>query len=207
MKQKKVGIINLEINNVHSIFEACVEVGYKTKLVEENEKKYNYDIIILPGIGSYKIAMKKIRKFNFKEKILNFLENNNKLLVGICLGMQLFFTKSSEFGFNKGLNLIQGNVKKINNHSRIVPHTGWNEVKQKNNNNIILNKNFNNKFFYFTHSFYCDPKDKEVICGITNYSNFNFCSVIAKNNIFGMQFHPEKSGKDGLKLLKNFQRF
>lgn len=205
MKKKKIGIINLEVNNIHSIYEACIAAGFKVRLISDKERSYNYDVVILPGIGSFKTAMNKISNMNFKDKIIEFLENKNNLLVGICLGMQLFFTKSTEFGNTHGLDLIEGKVGKINKNL-IVPHTGWNKIKLINNNQIF-DKKFDKEMFYFTHSFYCSPKQKKEIIGKTKYFNLDFCSIVQKKNIFGMQFHPEKSGKSGLRLLKNIQRY
>jgi glutamine amidotransferase len=200
--KKKIGIINLGINNLHSIKEACNSLGFKTNLVNLKKKVYNYDILILPGIGSFKMAMQIIRKNHIDKKILKYLENKNKYLVGVCLGMQLFFSKSEEFGFTKGLDLIKGNVKKFNKKKMIVPHTGWNSINIIKKNSII-SKKLGKKMFYFTHSFYCEPKNNKNILAYTKYSNFKFCSVIKKNNIFGVQFHPEKSGINGFEILKN----
>ena len=205
MKKKRVGIINLNINNIHSIYAACKVAGYKIQVIDDQKNNYNQDVIILPGIGSYKAAMKKIKEMKFNEKIKDFLEKKNKLLVGICLGMQLFFTKSKEFGDTKGLNLIEGSVEKIDK-KLIVPHTGWNQIKLK-KDNTIFTKRFDKKFYYFTHSFFCKPLKVDQIYGQTEYSKLKFCSVIGKKNIIGMQFHPEKSGKIGLELIKNFQRY
>ncbi len=205
MTKKKIGIVDLKINNIHSIFEACKEVGYKVEIIDKTHKTYNHDIVILPGIGSFKVGMGKIKEMQFDKKILDFLEKKNKFLVGICLGMQLFFSDSQEFGSTKGLNLIEGKVEKISN-KLVVPHTGWNKLELK-KNYLLSDKKFNNKMFYFTHSFVCKPKTDNHILAKTKYSSFNFCSLVLKKNIFGMQFHPEKSGKIGLDLIKNFERY
>jgi glutamine amidotransferase len=203
--KKKIGIIDLGINNLHSIREACNSLGYKTNLVNLEKKKYNYDILILPGIGSFKKAMQIVRKNNIKIKILKYLKNKNRILVGICLGMQMFFSRSEEFGLTKGLDLIKGNVKKFNKKKLIVPHTGWNSINIIKKNNII-SKRLEKKMFYFTHSFYCQPENNTNILAYTKYFNFKFCSIIQKDNIFGMQFHPEKSGIYGLKILRNLNK-
>ncbi len=202
---KKIGIIDLGINNLHSIKEACNSIGYKTNLINLKKKKYNCDILILPGIGSFKKAMQIIRKNHIKKKILQHLENKDKILVGICLGMQLFFSKSEEFGLTKGLDLIKGTVKKFSKKKMIVPHTGWNSINITKNNSII-SKKLGKKMFYFTHSFYCVPENNKNILGYTKYSSFNFCSIIKKDNIFGMQFHPEKSSENGLEILRNLNK-
>jgi glutamine amidotransferase len=203
--KKKIGIIDLGINNLHSIREACNSLGYETNLVNLKKKKYDYDILILPGIGSFKKAMQIVRKNNIKIKILKYLKNKNRILVGICLGMQMFFSRSEEFGLTKGLDLIRGNVKKFNKKQLIVPHTGWNSINIIKKNNII-SKKLKKKMFYFTHSFYCQPENNINILGYTKYFNFKFCSIIQKDNIFGMQFHPEKSGIHGLEILRNLNK-
>tara|TARA_A100001015_G_scaffold239553_1_gene272881 strand:+ start:4576 stop:5196 length:621 start_codon:yes stop_codon:yes gene_type:complete len=205
MKRQKIGIINLGINNLHSIQEACKSLGYKTSLINLNQKKYNFDILILPGIGSFKKAMQIVKKNNIKDKILNHINNKDKLLIGICLGMQMFFSGSDEFGYTNGLNLIKGSVKKFNRKNLITPHTGWNSIKILQKGNLIKTKEYQNSF-YFTHSFYCKPENDQFMIGETNYSNFKFCSIVKKDNILGMQFHPEKSGVGGLKILDNLRK-
>lgn len=205
MKRQKIGIINLGINNLHSILEACKSLGYKTSLINLNQKKYNFDILILPGVGSFKKAMKIVKSNNIKNKILDHVNNKDKLLIGICLGMQMFFSESDEFGYSRGLNLINGSVKKLDSKKLITPHTGWNSIKILKKNNLINTRN-NKNMFYFTHSFYCKPENKKFIIGETNYLNFKFCSIVKKDNIIGIQFHPEKSGLEGLKILDNLKK-
>ena len=203
--KKRIGIFNLKINNIFSIYEACLAAGYKTDIIDEKDKIFNYDIIILPGIGSFKKAMKKLNTVGFKKNIEVYLKKKDKLLIGICLGMQLLFTKSEEFGKTYGLNLIEGKVKKISKN-QIVPHTGWNKIIKIKKDNFFFKKRFNQERFYFTHSFVCIPKHQKNIIGYTNYNGFKFCSVVRKNNIIGIQFHPEKSAKNGINLLKNFKK-
>jgi imidazole glycerol-phosphate synthase subunit HisH len=205
MKKKRIGIIDLGINNLHSIKEACNLLGYETELLSLKKRNYNSDILILPGIGSFRKAMQIINKNNIKEKILEHLSDKRKFLIGICLGMQIFFSRSEEFGSTKGLNFIEGNVKKLNKKKLIVPHTGWSSINIIQDNNIIQ-KNSKKNMFYFTHSFFCKPKNKKYVLADTKYLSFKFCSVIKKDNIFGMQFHPEKSGSSGLKILENLRK-
>ena len=207
IKNLKVGIINLEIHNLFSIYEACKKIGYKTSIIQKSTKNYNFDIIILPGVGSYRFAMKKISQENFKYEINNHLQKQNKILFGICLGMQLLFTKSEEFGYTKGLDIIPGEVIKIDNKSRRVPHTGWNEIILKKKSDYFFDKTLLKKKFYFTHSYYCKPKFQKHVCTITNYSGFNFCSSVKKGNVIATQFHPEKSGAKGLKIIKDLPKF
>ena len=201
IKKIKLGIIDLKSHNLFSILQACKNIGYKSSVVNNYSNKLNFDIIILPGVGSFKYAMKYLRQFHLQKKLFEFTLSKNKLLLGICLGMQLLFEKSDEFGKTKGLELIAGNVKKFNKNKLIVPHVGWNNIFTI--NNFFLPSNVLNKKFYFTHSYYCQPKNKYEINTFTKYGNLKFCSSIKKNNIIGTQFHPEKSGEPGLKILKN----
>ena len=118
--------------------------------------------------------------------------------------MQLLFSKSEEFGKTNGLNIFKGKVIKFNDKNLKIPHIGWNKIDKK--NGIFLTKNLFKNKFYFTHSFYCKPASKEFMIGETNYSNFKFCSIVKKDNIIGMQFHPEKSGSRGLEILNNLRK-
>lgn len=201
-KEIKVCIINLGINNLHSIYNACLKAGYSTRILEEKEKLKG-DIAILPGIGSFSSGMLSIKKKKIKEKITEYLSKPNSFLYGICLGMQLLFKKSFEFKKTDGLGLIDGEVKKIN--SRIVPHMGWNTLKFKKKKFHI--KKFINTYFYFVHSYICHPKNHDNIFASTCYDKSNFCSIVKKKNIFGTQFHPEKSGLSGIKFLKSLKKF
>jgi len=202
MKKKlKISIINLEINNLHSIYNACIQANYNTQVLEKKDK-LSGDIVILPGIGSYSSGMKEINKRNLKEKILDYIYKPNTFFYGICLGMQLLFEKSCEFKITNGINLIDGEVKKIK--KQIVPHTGWNTFKLKKNLQI---KSFSNNYFYFVHSYICVPKNKDYILANTYYRGLKFCSIVKRNNIFGTQFHPEKSGKKGIEFLETLKKF
>jgi glutamine amidotransferase len=203
MKKISVGIVNYKCNNLFSIYQACRAVGFKTKIIEKKDDKYLYDIIILPGIGSYGQATNYLSKNGIKDKLFNFLEKNNKIIFGICLGMQLLFEKSNEFGSHKGLGFIKGSVEKINiKQSKKIPNTGWLNLKTNNNANNFL-KNINNKqMFYFTHSFVCKPTNSKIITSYSKINNYEFCSSIKQKNILGTQFHPEKSHVNGLNILK-----
>ncbi len=203
----KVGIINSNIHNIHNIYRACSETGFKTNIVNPSEKKLKYDLLILPGVGSFKSGMNYLNKYSFKEKIKNFLLNQNKILFGICLGMQLLFEKSEEFENTDGLGLIKGEVIKLKKNNNFkIPHIGWNKIIIKKKNKLIKS-NYKNKMFYFVHSYFCNPKNNEDILTYTNYGNYNFASSILKKNIIATQFHPEKSGNQGLNLIKDIKKY
>tara|TARA_B100000401_G_scaffold332239_1_gene231504 strand:+ start:580 stop:1203 length:624 start_codon:yes stop_codon:yes gene_type:complete len=197
-KKIKIRIINLGFNNTFSIFQAFKSLGCKVELSNKISKK-NFDLLILPGVGSFVEGMNSLKKQNFDNYIKDYVYANKKIL-GICLGMQLFFSESSEFKKTKGLNLIEGKVKKIPLKENTIPHIGWSKIKKMKENNLFKN---DNDFFYFVHSYYCEPKNKDTILTNTKLKKLNFCSSVISNNIIGFQFHPEKSSLAGINLLKN----
>ena len=206
MKKKiHVGLVDLKLNNLYTIVRALEKLNYKVSIAN-NFKKFNFDMLIVPGTGSFNQAMKNLKEEKLDYKINDFYLSN-KLILGICLGMQLLFEKSSEFGNRKGLGLVKGDVRRIPQKSCFnIPHTRWNSAISKNS---LLKDLFENKKnnYYFVHSYYCKPKNsKEVACS-TVYDDFNFCSVVHKNKLIGTQFHPEKSGLAGVKFFKNLKKF
>ena len=202
-KKIKVNIVNLGFNNTFSIFQAFRSLGCKVKLIDKIDKNKS-DLLVLPGVGSFSKGMKTLREKSFDTYIQDYTSNNNNKMLGICLGMQLFFSESCEFGKTSGLNLISGKVKKISNKVNKVPHIGWNTIKITKKNNFFNN---NNKQFYFVHSYYCEPKNKKLILSETNLEKLNFCSSVMTDNLIGVQFHPEKSSIAGINLLKNILKY
>lgn len=206
MTKCKIGIINLNINNLFSIEKACLEAGYKVKIIDDKEKKYDYDILLLPGVGAFSSGIEFLKKNGIDEKIQNYLHKPKSFLYGICLGMQLLFDSSNEFKTNKGLKLIEGKVINFTkqNKEKII-NIGWSKF---NINDNYYKKNFSKfekNYFYFIHSFYADPLDKKNILAKSLHGKINFCSITKKKNIFGTQFHPEKSGKSGIEFLKKIK--
>ena len=206
---KKIIIVDYGLGNLFSINEACKYLGYSTVISSDPKKILGASNLILPGIGSFEVAMKQLNKLELIETITDYVKSG-KPIMGVCLGMQLLFEKSTEFGLHKGLGFIKGQVIRfpdvINNNNIRIPHTGWNKIYKKEidwNNTPLENTN-NESFMYFIHSFYAQPYLKENILTYTTYSGFEFCSSVKKDNIIGFQFHPEKSGKDGLLIYDNF---
>jgi len=199
-----VVIIDSGTSNLFSIQNALNSVGAKTKITSSKMDIEKADFLILPGVGSFSQAMVNLNKKKIVHPILRHIKEKKPFL-GICLGFQLLFEYSYEFKKTKGLSLLKGDVREFSNDKvNTVPHVGWNSTKVLNNKyNFIKNQDF----YYFVHSFYVLPKNKKIIYTTTKVDNFSFCSSIIKNNIFGCQFHPEKSGKQGLKFLKNFLKF
>ena len=174
------------------------------KLAQIKKKILESDTIILPGVGSFPKAVERLKKLDLINSIKKSADSG-KTIFGICLGMQLLFESSEEYGYCGGLGLIKGKIKSFKNKKPniVVPHVGWNAVEIKDKSIRGLSK-FNNKNFYFVHSYYPDDIDKKNILMYTKYFGFKFPSVVKKQNIIACQFHPEKSGKFGLKFLKTF---
>ncbi len=196
---KKIGIISCNVNNLFSISNAFKKLDCTPILSNDKKILMGCDMLVLPGVGAFDVAMQNIIKQNVDSTISDFL-NTGKTFLGICLGFQLLFEQSEEFKKTKGLGLVKGNVVSLDKNKMIVPHVGWNQVETTNQNNSIP-KNMNS--FYFVHSFYAQPKNLADIFCLTEYENLKFCSGIKKNNLYGIQFHPEKSGKNGINFLSN----
>ncbi len=199
-----IAVIDYGVGNLKSIENAIKfnNSDVKVDLVSEPENLKKYEKIILPGVGAFGDAIEKIREKNFDQAIFEEVKKG-KFLLGICLGMQLLATKSYEYGEHLGLNLIDGEVILLKNINNIrIPHMGWNNVTFSKNNKILSDIN-NLSDFYFLHSYHFSCSRPDYILGITDYG-LNFISVINKDNIYGAQFHPEKSQENGLKFMKNF---
>ncbi len=198
---KNVVIIDIGISNVGSVKRAIKKIGFEGIISKKNVDIDKSTHLILPGVGSFNNGMKNLRK-NELEKTIRFnVINKNKPILGICLGMHLLANYGYENEKTKGLCLIDGEVKELSNKKLRLPHMGWNSVDYK-KNDLFENIN-NNKDFYFVHRFEFKPYDNSIIYGYTNYGS-NFASVIKKKNIYGVQFHPEKSMQNGLQILENF---
>mgnify|MGYP001281519794 CR=1 FL=1 len=196
----KVCILDYGSGNVASVKNLLDHLKFKNVISNKIEIIKKSTHIILPGVGAFGAVMKKIKK-NIPLKILeNEVLIKNKPFLGVCVGMQLLADKSEEFGNHKGFGWIKGSIKKI--RSNKLPHIGWNDIIVKKNSQILNNLE-DYKDFYFVNSFYFDSKEKENVVAETKYGH-NFCSIIQKKNIIGVQFHPEKSQKAGQVIIKNF---
>ena len=196
-----IAIIDYNMGNLQSVKNAFKILGASTTIVKDPDKLKNYDKIILPGVGAFGDAMSHLKATGLDEAIKSYVKSG-KYLLGICLGMQLLFEKSQEFGDNQGLGLIDGEVvyfdKTITKNLKI-PHMGWNMVNLKTN---PLTTNLKNPYLYFVHSLYVKTSKSNII-GTTIYGD-SFASIINKNNIYAIQPHPEKSHDNGLQILRNF---
>ena len=197
-----IGIIDLKLGNIGSIENMFKRLGVEIVISNQVVELEKCNRLVLPGVGSYDYGVKQLEKYNLIDFIKDYINNKDKYLLGICLGMQLLL-ESSEEGVKKGLGLISGKAIKFvfEDKSIKVPHMGWNKVEFLDSS---LGKNLVKKNrFYFVHSFYAKV-DEKYIAGKTNYAGVEFASMIRKNNIIGMQFHPEKSHKFGKTILSNF---
>jgi len=194
-----ITIIDYGLGNLGSVKNALDKLGIVSMVSNSPGEIKSADGLILPGVGAAGEGMKNLKKTKL-DKIIEQEIKKGKPILGICLGMQLLMSRSEEGNVNC-LDIIDGQVKKIDIKLK-VPQIGWNTVQATNQCQLFKNIP-QNSYFYFVHSYYCSPSDKNDEAGTTEYGT-RFCSILQKENIYGVQFHPEKSGEDGLKLLKNF---
>jgi len=192
-------IIDYGLGNLGSVKNALDKLGIDSVISNSIKQIEAGSALILPGVGSANQGMKNLKRVKLDKAIVDQL-NRDKSFLGICLGMQLLFSKSDE-GNVKCLNIIEGTVKKFNSRLK-VPQIGWNTVEQKTENKLFKNIPKNSSF-YFVNSYYCQPSDESVAVGESEYG-INFCSVLVKKNIVATQFHPEKSGQVGRQFIKNW---
>lgn len=200
----KVAIINYGIGNIRSLYNSLKKIEIEAEIITDPETIYKFDKVFLPGVGSYKDAIEKIKKIGWDKAIKNFLSNQNKSLFGICVGMQILSTYGYEHGISNGLDIIKGEILRMDEHGceLKLPHIGWNNIKVLNKN--LLTENLNNEDnFYFVNSYSFKTVNSNELIATTSYG-IEFPSIINKQNVFGTQFHPEKSSKAGIQILKNF---
>lgn len=209
--KKKVTIIDYQLGNLFSVNQACETVGIDAKISSEREDILQADALILPGVGAFIEAMDNLKKLDLINAIKDTVAAG-KPIFGICLGQQLLFTESEEFGAGNGLDLISGIIKRfpevLDGKKVKVPQIAWNKVYQhvRNWEDTALGDLSNEEFMYFIHSYYVKPASEECILTLTNYDGIEFCSAISHKNIFATQFHPEKSGEKGLSIYKNWAK-
>jgi glutamine amidotransferase len=207
MGNKNIVIIDYGIGNVKSMCNAIIKIGFNPVLTSERKIILNADFVILPGVGAFGKGMQNLKENGLDDILIDFIKKGKPFL-GVCLGMQLLFDESEEFGKTVGLGIIKGKVLKLPKHDEEkLPHVSWNQLKKtsiKKWDNSILNNINNNNLFYFVHSFVASPLSDIDVLARTNYAGIDFCSAVNHENIYGTQFHPEKSGPNGLKILSNF---
>ena len=196
----KIGVIDYGVGNVNSLNKSFKSIGFRSVKSDNAEVLEQSDVIVLPGVGSFAYAMDKLKKSKL-DKFIVRESKKNKPIIGICLGMQLLTNSSEENGNHKGLGIIPGKIKQLKNSDF---HIGWNNIEVSKELSFI-NK-FNNHEFFFNHGFAYEGNDANILSK-TSYGESSFASAIMKKNTVGFQFHPEKSQKAGLQLLKSTINF
>jgi len=197
-----IAVIDYGMGNLRSVSKALESLGAKVIVTSDAKEIAKADGIVLPGVGAFQQAMNNLTKANILPTLLKSIEEGKPFL-GICLGLQLLFTESEEHGLNKGLGILKGRVKSFGSDLK-VPHMGWNQVKVKKSG--LFKDIPDSSYFYFVHTYYVEPEDKGIVAGTTEYG-VEFTSAVNKENIWGVQFHPEKSSALGLKFLENFCKY
>lgn len=198
-----IAIVDYGMGNLRSVEKGFEKVRVRAKVVSTPRAVRDADAIVLPGVGAFRDCMRNLERLSLIDPILASIENGKPYL-GICLGLQVLFTESEEFGSTSGLNVFKGKVVRFRVDLK-VPHMGWNTVKLRNSLPLFQGI-MDESFFYFVHSYYVVPEDPDIVAGTTDYG-VTFTSMVWKDTIFATQFHPEKSQHIGLNILKNFGKF
>lgn len=198
----EVAIIDYGVGNLRSVEKAFAAIGCAAVVSSDTSVLRRADHLVLPGVGAFGACMNALTERGFDELVRERCAAGTPLL-GVCVGMQMLFEESEEFGATPGLGLVPGRVRRFSDEL-IVPQVGWNQIQQRVPHPVFAGIK-DAAFFYFVHSYYCEPADDKVVLGQTDYG-VAYASVVASKNVFGVQFHPEKSQTDGLRLLLNFAR-
>ena len=195
-----VAIIDYGVGNLRSVEKAFAATGCEARISGDEEYLRRAERLVLPGVGAFAACMKALEERGF-DRLVRERASAGTPLLGVCVGMQLLFEESEEFGATRGLGLLAGRVRRFDGEL-VVPHVGWNRIHQQQPHALFAGV-ADGAFCYFVHSFYCEPEDGAIVAGETEYGR-RYASVVADKNICGVQFHPEKSQDVGLQMLKNF---
>ena len=196
----QVAIIDYGVGNLRSVEKAFAATGCEAIVTADEAELRKAERLVLPGVGAFAACMKALTERGF-DRLVHEKARVGTPLLGVCVGMQLLFDESDEFGATAGLALVRGKVRRFES-DLVVPHVGWNRIYQKRPHALFEGVE-EGSFCYFVHSYYCEPADDTVVAGETEYGG-RYASVVAEKNICGVQFHPEKSQDVGLQMLKNF---
>ncbi len=213
-------ILDYGICNMFSVQRATELAGFECTITHDYHDLKGADLIILPGVGAFPDAMKALRRLDLIEPLKEFAYSG-KMMFGICLGFQMLFTESNEFGRTEGLNLISGSVRRFENTAENamfkIPHIGWNQVYSplaEDQGKVIakhwdqspLKGTDNGDYFYFVHSYYATPDDPSVVLAKTRYGSYDFTSAVRWKNVYAFQFHPERSGQSGVEIYREIRK-
>ncbi len=202
---KNICILDYGLGNILSLKNAITYLGYRNYFYSDTTKK-NFDCLIIPGVGSFAKAMSLINQKGY-EKIISEAKDNNVLILGICLGMQLMFETGYEEGESKGLSLLKGEIKQIDKKIQpILPHIGWKRTKFLKEEKKSFFSKYDNQKFYYVHSYEAKLKNDYNALATSAYNEYEFIAGVKDKNLIGLQFHPEKSGEVGLELIKDMFR-
>jgi glutamine amidotransferase len=198
-----IAIVDYGMGNLRSVEKGFLKVGVDARVTNSPEFIDGADGVVLPGVGAFKDCMRELTNLQLVDAVVRAIQNNKPYL-GICLGLQVLFSESEEFGRCRGLDIFRGKVVRFPEGELKVPHMGWNTLKLQKDNPLLEGID-NLSYFYFVHSFYVVSDDSSIVSTTTDYG-VDFVSMVWKDNIYAVQFHPEKSQNVGLRLLKNFGR-
>lgn len=208
MKTPRIAIIDYKMCNLFSVEHACRHLNADAFVTSSPEDVAAADAVVLPGVGAFKDAMDNLQTMGLVPEIRAAIRKGKPFL-GICLGFQMLFTRSEEFGIHEGLDIFQGTVRAfpaaVGGKKIKVPHMGWSRISKAGSVDI-LSEVSDHDYMYFVHSFYVEPDDKSIIATTSEYEEFEFCSSVASESVYACQFHPEKSGDQGIKLLESWIR-
>lgn len=197
-----IAIIDYGAGNIQSVNKALKHIGCDALVTRDSDVILKADGAVLPGVGSFGDTMNTMNQYNIKDTVLDFIKSG-KPFMGICLGLQLLFPESEESPNAKGLGIFDGTISKIPNGEGLkIPHIGWNSLNILKKDGIFKGID-NNSYVYFVHSYFLNAKDRKIVAAQTHYG-VDIDAAVEKDNVIATQFHPEKSGKTGLKILKNF---
>lgn len=198
----EIAIIDYGVGNLRSIEKAFAATGSNAVISNDIRTLRKAKALVLPGVGAFAACMKALAAHGFDELLME-RATTGVPLIGICVGMQMLFEESEEFGNTRGLGLLRGSVRRFNGDMR-VPQVGWNQVDQRSEHALFAGIT-DQSFFYFVHSYFCEPSEPEIVIGETDYGR-RYASVVAREQVSGVQFHPEKSQTMGLQMLRNFAK-
>jgi glutamine amidotransferase len=196
-----IAIIDYGMGNLRSVEKGFLRVGVDVMVTSDPEEVEMADGIVLPGVGAFRDCMRELKNLSLVDTIVDSIKKGKPYL-GICLGLQVLFSESEEFGRCRGFDILSGRVVRFKVDDLKVPHMGWNQIRIRKDNPLLRGIE-DNAYFYFVHSYYVVPDDESIISTTTDYGT-EFTSMIWKDNIYAVQFHPEKSQRMGLQMLRNF---